>query len=68
MFMDCSHREAREEQIQPTNALLEGGVHGRLAAVAATRPTSNLTLLSYVRLTSRPRVERAIPDSVAILV
>ena len=35
MLMDRGHRQARGEQIQPTDALLEGRVHGRLSAIAA---------------------------------
>ena len=43
MLMDSGHRQAGRQQIQPPDALLEGRVHGRRAAVAAMRHTGHLT-------------------------
>src|SRR5258708_87283 len=46
MLMDSGHGQASGEQIEPTNALLEGRVHGRLSSIGAKRDTSDLTKLA----------------------
>jgi hypothetical protein len=43
MPMDRRHRQACGEQVQPTDALLEVRVHGRLSDVTPMRYTGNLT-------------------------
>lgn len=41
MLPDRGHGQTGRQQIQPPDALLEGGMHGRRAAVAAIRHTGN---------------------------
>ncbi len=55
--MDRGHRQAREEQIQPTNALLESRVHGGRTTIDAKRDTGDLPQL--LRSPNQPRERRA---------
>src|SRR5207247_5455923 len=57
MLMDRGHRQARGEQIQPTNALLESRVHGGLSCIGAKRDTGDLPQL--LCSPNQPRERRA---------
>lgn len=46
MLLDGSHRQARGEQIQPTDTLLESRVHRRRTMIATIRHTGDLAELS----------------------
>src|SRR5947208_17030335 len=45
MLSDRGHRQTGRKQVQPTDTLLEGGMHGRGPSIAPTRHTGDLTKL-----------------------